>query len=63
MKKALCIAALIACIVVSVCGAFWIADRAKDELWAWYDAGFDDGISYALETYGLQDNYQATKGE
>lgn len=49
MKKVVAIALVIACAVVSVCGIVWLVDRYKDELWGWYDAGFDDGIDYVME--------------
>lgn len=49
MRKAVAIALVISCAVVSVCGIVWLVDRYKDELWSFYDEGFDAGIDYVME--------------
>lgn len=53
MKKILAIAAVLACVSVAACGAVHLVDYYHDELWGWYDSGFDDGIQYAIENMEL----------
>ena len=49
MKKIVAAALIVACAVISLCGVLWLVDFCRGELWDWYDAGFDDGIEYAME--------------
>lgn len=50
MKKFVAITAAIAFITVAACGVLHIVNYIQDELWAWYDAGYDDGILHAIES-------------
>lgn len=40
---------IIAALIVATCGVVHLIEWEQEQRWAWYDAGFDDGVTHAIE--------------
>ena len=49
MKKLRDVLMILAALAIIACCALHAVTFVNRELWAWYDAGYDDGVQHAIE--------------